>query len=526
MAGGVFHVEFGINETSLTRALEQGNFVTAEKLIRDASNPSFLDEGCYQRTPLFICLCGMDEEEKRVRPRNLYLAKLMIEHGANVNFRVPTTFFGSEFESPGLSPLELLTDFYNDLTKHRHHYGNEPWTTYHCGWDPHIDVVVGLNKQYLTTLEDVIEHVEDIMFVILTHGGDANIADLSKLTPLHKTSIFSYDNRLLKLLVENGGNLNAQDTEGSSPLLAMCDISASDMYDYLEDLSPTSDDTLEDTSANLSVKHDFLNFMLSQKNIELNISNRRGQTALFHCVVRGDVDACYKLLKAGASPSIRGVVWETRKKKRKLSPIFASFLSIPIQRTLSWQNMHHKLATAPHQFGHLVDLGFFNTKEIVEEMNLYLEHEFPEFADLKSVSHNLVNSMFGRTTATLQQLAARKIFHTCFLEGSSSLGKLMPAETLKNRYSNADLKHWDVYDEYVTLGLNQAVIRALVIRLNLPQDSEVNFKIELFLHRMASKFSTYKVLQPETIFGGDDSDNSNDSNSESLDEGDSDLEYW
>ncbi|XP_060076255.1 uncharacterized protein LOC132555891 [Ylistrum balloti] len=477
MAGGVFHVEFGINETNLTRALEQGNFVTAEKLIRDTNNPSFLDEGCYQRTPLFICLCGMDEEEKRVRPRNLYLAKLMIEHGANVNFRVPTTYFGSEFESPGLSPLELLTDFYNDLTKHRHHYGNEPWTTYHCGWDPHIDVVVGLNKQYLTTLEEVIEHVEDIMFVILTHGGDANVADLSKLTPLHKTSIFSYDNRLLKLLVENGGNLNALDTEGSSPLL-------------------------------------------------LNIANRRGQTALFHCVIRGDVDASYKLLKAGASPSIRGVVWETRKKKRKLSPIFASFLSIPIQRTLSWQNMHHKLATAPHQFGHLVDLGYFNTKEIVEEMTLYIENEFPEFSDLKSVSHKLVNSMFGRTTATLQQLAARKIFHSCFLEGSSSLGKLMPAETLKNRYSNADLKHWDVYDEYVTLGLNQAVLRALVIRLNLPQDSELNFKIELLLHRMASKFSTYKVLQPETIFGGDDTDNSNDSNSESQDEGDSDLEYW
>lgn len=160
-------------------------------------------------------------------------------------------------------------------------------------------------------------------------------------------------------------------------------------------------------------------------------------------------------------------------------------------------------------------------------MNQYTEHEFPEFSDLKTVSHTLVNRMFGRTSATLQQLAARKIFQRCFLEGSSSLGKLMPAETLKNRYSNADLKHSDVYDEYVTLGLNQAVLKVLVVRLNLPQDSLVNFKIELLLHQMASKFSTYKVIKPETIFGGDDSDNSNDSNdSRSQDEGDSDLEYW
>lgn len=45
MAGGVFHVEFGINETPLTRALEQGNFVTAEQLIRESTIPSSLDEG-------------------------------------------------------------------------------------------------------------------------------------------------------------------------------------------------------------------------------------------------------------------------------------------------------------------------------------------------------------------------------------------------------------------------------------------------------------------------------------------------
>ena len=46
--------------------------------------------GCYQRTPLFICLCGTDEEQTTNRPRNLYLAKLLVERGVNVNHRVPT----------------------------------------------------------------------------------------------------------------------------------------------------------------------------------------------------------------------------------------------------------------------------------------------------------------------------------------------------------------------------------------------------------------------------------------------------
>lgn len=45
--------------------------------------------GCYQRTPLFICLCGVDEEQQTVRPRNLFLARLLVENGANVNYRVP-----------------------------------------------------------------------------------------------------------------------------------------------------------------------------------------------------------------------------------------------------------------------------------------------------------------------------------------------------------------------------------------------------------------------------------------------------
>ena len=45
MAGVVFHVEFGFNDTALTRAFESGNFGTAEKIIRETNNPSSLNEG-------------------------------------------------------------------------------------------------------------------------------------------------------------------------------------------------------------------------------------------------------------------------------------------------------------------------------------------------------------------------------------------------------------------------------------------------------------------------------------------------
>ena len=49
---------------------------------------------------------------------------------------------------------------------------------------------------------------------------------------------------------------------------------------------------------------------------QVNHQNSMGRTALFHCMVRGDVDGTHKLLRAGANPTLKGSVWETRKHKR------------------------------------------------------------------------------------------------------------------------------------------------------------------------------------------------------------------
>ncbi|KAL5009734.1 hypothetical protein ScPMuIL_012039 [Solemya velum] len=526
MAAGIFHVEFGINETQLTQTLEKGRFNVAEKLIRENTVPSYLDEGCYQRTSLYICLCGLDEDEEHVRSRNLYLAKLLIDSGANVNYRVPSMYHGSEFLGPGKTALELLIDFFNDLTKYGV-YNNEMCSAYHSRWDPRVETVIGLNKQPLSNLEDVIEHVEDLIFIILSNGGNPSVMDECKMTPLHKTAIFSHDVRLFKLLCENGANINSKDVQGNSPLLALCDIGASEMYEYYEDLSPSSDDTLEDTSANVCVKHDFLNYLLSQKDLQINEPNNKNQTALFHCVIRGDILAATKLLQQGADPSIRGTVWETRKRKRRLSPLFASFLSIPIQRSLNWQNMYHKLITAPQQYSHLVDAGYFTRKEIVEELQEYLEFDFPEFSHLQHYASQLISSMFGQTSATLRQLSARKLFQHCFINHTECLSKLLPIDTLIKKFTNEDLKFSDTYDEYINLILNRTVLRTLVSNLSLPHDSLLNFEVELLLYQMASLFSSFKFTRPENVFiGNTDTESSDSDDSPSVGEGDSDLEYW
>ena len=53
--------------------------------------------GCYQRFPLYICLSGVDEYSERPVARNLYLSRLLIERGANVNHRVPVVRIISAF---------------------------------------------------------------------------------------------------------------------------------------------------------------------------------------------------------------------------------------------------------------------------------------------------------------------------------------------------------------------------------------------------------------------------------------------
>ena len=173
--------------------------------------------------------------------------------------------------------------------------------------------------------------------------------------------------------------------------------------------------------------------------------------------------------------------------------------------------------------------GYFSRKEITEEVKELLDNEFPEFDHLKVVSDKLVKMMCGRSTAGLRQLATRTIFQQVFLQSTKSLGKLLPSSSLQSCLKNADLRQMDVYDEYINLVLNRTVLQALIVRLGLPSDSLINFEVELLLYQMASRFSGFKILPPESMYNEDSGESSLSEDSElstSQDEGDSDLEYW
>ena len=274
MAG--FHVEFGINETQLTRLLERGQYNEAENLIRENSGPSYLDEGCYQRTPLFIVLSGEDETGNVRQQRNLYLAKLLVEYGACVNYRVPMTD-GAEYVSPGSTPLELAVEYFLTLCRRQvflNLHGHEK--TLGSGSGTFVgdldEYVTGVNNKSLRSIADVKDHLLDLIFVMLRNGGDTNIRDEYGQTLLHRCVIMmgGHDLRLIRLLVESSVDLNAVDHKGNAPLVSLCEM----QIDY------TSKKSQESTK-------EILQYLLEQETVQLDKRNKADRTALFSCMIRG-----------------------------------------------------------------------------------------------------------------------------------------------------------------------------------------------------------------------------------------------
>lgn len=532
----VFHVEFGMNDTPLTQALEQGNYASAERLILDCPNSSYLDDGCYQRIPLYICLCGVDQYHQRVTPRNLYLARLLIEHGANVNKRVPVTNFGSEYISPGKSSLELLVDFFIDLSQDVPTDRRNP-SMWHI-WNPATELVVGLNKQYLTKREVVKEDVLDLIFNILRHGGDANIQDEYRRTPLHQAARLCPDTSLLQLLHTNGGNLNHLDTAGNCPLLSLCsfDRTGEDEEDIWDVSSASSvesgsagflrsagnQDEEDYWQTKLRISRDPLVYLIKAKETDINRQNNIGQTALFDVLLREDMQSARLLFEAGACPSLQGCVWKSRRKKRTMSALFAAFMSIPLQRSLQHSSLYNRMVKPVQPISGLVDAGYFTTEKVVSELANLITSDFPEFCHLRPMADSLLHLMFGYKSASLKQLAARKVFQCCLLENTSCLHTILPVPAILESYpavsantsptTMSSSSHESSLppsslpqllssnpgklEEYLTLVLNHTVLKRLTHLLQVPASLQLHLEAHLLYLRMLLKFSSLSAWRP------------------------------
>ena len=98
----------GANRTALNRAIKEGKYELAEKLITSQSNPENLNDGSMTHA------LSTGKGLYRARPRNLRIVRLLLEKGASPNFRSPNVL-----DLPSVSAFEVAINYYLTLLKYQ-----------------------------------------------------------------------------------------------------------------------------------------------------------------------------------------------------------------------------------------------------------------------------------------------------------------------------------------------------------------------------------------------------------------------
>lgn len=134
------------------------------------------------------------------------------------------------------------------------------------------------------------QNVEAVRF-FLNHGADGNEKenDPHGCTPLH-LAVYSGNQEILKMLVDAKVDVNVKNNQGLTPFFyALCDFGRLDLAKILvyagADAS-TESPIYGGTILHLAVKYnelELIEYLISQRNVDVNLTDRYGYTAL-HCL--------------------------------------------------------------------------------------------------------------------------------------------------------------------------------------------------------------------------------------------------
>lgn len=384
MAAAVpFNVVFGINETPLTHALETRRFDEALEYINSRYGMC-LDEGFYQRIPLYIVLSGENSAvDGEAMPIHLKIARRLIERGADPNLRIPETC-GAEYIGPGTSPLQCVVNFYNLVTSKDSILARDTVSTREA---------LSLNGKHISNTADLIEELINVVWLLLGHGAEVNIRDTESKTPLHTTLLRSHDLRMAQTLCDNGADLMATDCYGNTPLMSLC--SPLPWRDGIEQ-GPCLDNDISEA----------VRFLLSFENVKIDLCGIHSRTALFYAMQSANFKVAKILLDHGADPSLRGLGPDGR----YISPLLATIIP--------WSSIGRKDTSAVCRLlAPLVDKGYFSTEEILLELLEYTSWGNPSdvsLLNLKQFGISLIPMLFGQSMCKLRQLASRMFIDSMY----------------------------------------------------------------------------------------------------------------
>ena len=227
----------------------------------------------YGRTPLYwACINNYTE-----------VAKLLLEHGADVNFK----------DKNGKFPLYEAC--YNDnieLAKLLLEHGAD---------------VNSKNKYGRTPLYDVcsMDNIE-LVKLLLEYGADVNIKDEYRKTPLYNAC---YNNKLniAKLLLEHGADVNIKDEYGHTPLYNACYKNNLNIAKLLlkhgADVNSKSDGLTPLYQASLK-RNTNLAKLLIEHGADVNFKDEYGYTPLYNACYYNNIELIKLLLEHGAGKDL------------------------------------------------------------------------------------------------------------------------------------------------------------------------------------------------------------------------------